>query len=52
MADDRRLVRLLVKSLFDGYDTYEDYVKYGEAFIRLEPKPRTSYTPVSHQLTA
>ena len=28
----------LVKNLFyGGFDSYEDYVKYGDMFIRIEP---------------
>lgn len=28
----------LIKDIyFDGYDSYEDYVKYGDAFVRIDP---------------
>ena len=34
------------KQLFDGFETYDDYVKYGDLFERVE----VIYTPYSHQL--
>jgi hypothetical protein len=30
--------RLIKELFFGGFDTYEDYVKYGDAFIQIETK--------------
>lgn len=36
-------------TFFDGFETHDDYVKYGDAFVRVDVPTRT---PISHQLTA
>jgi len=29
--------QLLKDLLYDGFDTYEDYVRYGDSFVKLKP---------------
>jgi hypothetical protein len=45
------LAKELRSLALDGYETYEDYVKYGEMFVYAERKP-VVITPPSHQLKA
>jgi len=45
------LAKELRKVCYDGHETYEDYVKYGDMFERVERKP-VVITPPSHQLKA
>jgi len=44
------LQELLKTWVFDGFQTYEDYVKYGEMFLYAEPR-KVEYTPYTRQLT-
>lgn len=44
------LKQLLLEWAYDGFETYNDYVKYGEIFIPLE-KRAVEYTPAERQLT-
>ena len=44
--DFKELMVENAKRLFDGFETYDDYVKYGDLFERVE----VIYTPYSHQL--
>ena len=44
------LQELLKTWVFDGFQTYEDYVKYVEMFLYAEPR-KVEYTPYTRQLT-
>jgi len=33
------LLQLMKDVFYGGFDTYEDYVVYGDAFVRLAPVP-------------
>ena len=37
LLDTLPIKQLLKELLYDGFDTYEDYVKYGNAFVQLAP---------------
>ena len=45
------LAKQLRNVCYDGFETHEDYVKYGEMFVYAERKP-VVITPPSHQLKA
>ena len=53
MTDDRKvkaaieeingkldIAQMLKDLLYDGYDNYEDYVKYGDSFVKIAPPPK------------
>jgi hypothetical protein len=43
------LLRLLRDVVYDGYVTYSDYVRYGNAFLPVGRSP-VAYTPAERQL--
>jgi hypothetical protein len=45
-----RLTSNIIREVFlDGFETYDDYVKYGDMFIPCDYTP-TIYTPIERQL--
>lgn len=42
----------LNKMMFDGFESYSDYVKYGDMFCRSTRFTYAEITPPSHQLKA
>ena len=36
--DELDLAREIRKTLFDGFETFEDYVKYGDMFVLVSPQ--------------
>ncbi len=49
------LEKLIKDAFLDGFDTYEDYVKYGDAIIRIDRRPKPAQTieitPIERRLT-
>ncbi len=37
--NDLDLLQMMKDVFLDGYDTYDDYVRYGDAFVRLRALP-------------
>jgi hypothetical protein len=52
---EEEFVSLWHEVFFDGFETYEDYVKYGDMFStpesRLRDRAQAKVTPTSNQLT-
>lgn len=47
----QNLTQLKASDFLDGYETYEDYVKYGEAFIKADKPVQVQITPYVRRLT-
>ena len=49
-AEEDFITMIIRDFFFDGFETYDDYVKYGDMFTPLRLKP-IEYTPAERQLT-
>lgn len=47
----QNLTQLKASDFLDGYEIYEDYVKYGEAFIKADKPVPVQITPYVRRLT-
>jgi len=45
------LKKELLRYVYDGFETYQDYAKYGDAFVQIDRSQQTTYTPAERQLT-